>query len=1426
MKKSFFIILLVLSIIFPCVVILSGCSCNEQDKGTLTVFVNDKVVTQQNNTVEVEYDQQLDWDNLITVKLLFKDNSQKVLTYGQDGYSIEGLPQELVVNETSGYEFSVTYKDYSAVSLRLLVRKTNPTYIVPNSLVATYGQTLNDIILPQGFYFQDSLDTSVGNAGTNTFLLTYVPQDQQNYNTVRDIPVEILVNKIQLDMANVKWSYVSAFTYDGKEKSVELINLPNEVLATYENNVKIDADNYIATFSLIFDNDIYELINNNLQPLNWEIKKATNEILGSILIEDWTYGDLPNSPSGLNARFGQIEYVYSSTLDGEYSSFIPTNAGTYYIKGVVEEADNYYGVSSQAQSFNINKKQISAPILNNSKLLHTGENLTLTFNYDQEIFQLVGVLQGTEVAQYSFTLSIKDKQNYEWITGGSEDKVYNWEIVSTPFSKILLDGQEISSQELIQLEKVDYSSTMEFELYENYSITINGESVNSFNFSYSQANYEIIVKDNNQVIVFNKTILTNIDVNPVEKIIIGESTQLSYEEFLSNNVVKYGENVQVVIYSKFSDLYVDYANFNVTSDITIKVYRDEEVIFSVPLICDDSFITNIKIDNKSISLEELKEYKALELNSTISFDVNLEFNNLIDVKIKLNNGESSLITGSYNYTIRSLDTNLSIEFYDKKNMYPFDSLPFSSVLFESVNVNNKDLLLTKLTSYIGYDLAENEENFVISLDENIVNQYKLYYYTEKSSSKTYILQPTITLTKEQLGSFISISLEDGNSAPTVLYITFVKFNAINKIVFKDVSINNAENVNILVDENNEISRHGIYGFITDFTLEYKEGYEDCTFKIFNEQGKDVTSLLEQKSGIYTIKVYRDNEVITEYDIGFDYNHYYFFLEQQQLNSQERDYILLVTQENTLSKSSFEASNYLSNQSLTFNNKSTYSLVEGQNVLNAVYSVYINNVEYKYLFTMVVEYLPSFASEYVEDIKINIQNQYPIDFNDNLTYSSGSSSMVNLVNVTEQDIIITTKAGVSVLSKEIKLSTNYNYAYLEYKLSTSSGEKVFRAYIFTFDKVTDNVSVKIKFSDNDNSNTDITQQIQNNILNINAKFNCYINVDKDDYNQEVMFYKDGELYSTDSYLNVESNGTYVLKIISSSGKVIREITINITVDTTIFILTYKNYEFGLKNNEYGVPSGNVDVSYDMAEQKIIVKAYLPERDEQDTTSIVVDIQTIYADSLYLADGITKVTNLENLQLDIFTDQDGSVTGSAGKEYSQLRVITPEDQEGMDIDFYIIYDVEPEKIYPLDFIFDTNKDGLYNEEDFTCSLQFEMESSLDFGDFTMNPTEGLIINVTRQQLGIEEGENSVDFVVKWNKRYEDCSYQISLTDYGYETHQLPTIYAPTDENDNMVKLSLQFDNETNLGIFYFIESGTTQEELSQGRGFIPIVFILTD
>ena len=1425
MKKSFFIILLVLSIIFPCVVILSGCSCNEQDKGTLTVFVNDKVVTQQNNTVEVEYDQQLDWDNLITVKLLFKDNSQKVLTYGQDGYSIEGLPQELVVNETSGYEFSVTYKDYSAVSLRLLVRKTNPTYIVPNSLVATYGQTLNDIILPQGFYFQDSLDTSVGNAGTNTFLLTYVPQDQQNYNTVRDIPVEILVNKIQLDMANVKWSYVSAFTYDGKEKSVELINLPNEVLATYENNVKIDADNYIATFSLIFDNDIYELINNNLQPLNWEIKKATNEILGSILIEDWTYGDLPNSPSGLNARFGQIEYVYSSTLDGEYSSFIPTNAGTYYIKGVVEEADNYYGVSSQAQSFNINKKQISAPILNNSKLLHTGENLTLTFNYDQEIFQLVGDLQGTEVAQYSFTLSIKDKQNYEWITGGSEDKVYNWEIVSTPFSKILLDGQEISSQELNQLEKVDYNSTMEFELYENYSITINGESVNSFTFSYSQAGYEIIVKDNNQVIVFNKTILTNIDVNPIEKIIIGESMQLSYEEFLSNNVVKYGENVQVVIYSKFSDLYVDYANFNVTSDITIKVYRDAEVIFSVPLICDDSFITNIKIDNKSISLKELREYKALELNSTISFDINAEFNDLVDVRIKLNNGNSSPITGSYNYTIRSLDTNLSIEFYDKKNMYTFDSLSFSSVLFESVNVNNKDLLLTKLTSYIRYDLAENEENFVITIDENIVNQYKLYYYTEKSSSKTYILQPTITLTKEQLGSFISISVEDGNSAPTVLYITFVKFNAINKIMFEDVGINNIENVNILVDENNGISRHGINGFITDFTLEYKEGYEDCTFKIFNEQGKDVTSLLEQKSGIYTIKVYRDNEVITEYDIGFDYNHY-FFLEQQQLNSQERDYILLVTQENTLSKSSFETSNYLSNQSLTFNNKSTYSLVEGQNVLNAVYSVYINNVEYKYLFTMVVEYLPSFASEYVEDIKINIQNQYPIDFNDNLTYSFGSSSMVNLVNVTEQDIIITTKAGVSVLSKEIKLSTNYNYAYLEYKLSTSSGEKVFRAYILTFDKVTDNVSVKIKFSDNDNSNTDITQQIQNNILNINAKFNCYINVDKDDYNQEVMFYKDGELYSTDSYLNVESNGTYVLKIVSSSGKVIREITINITVDTTIFILTYKNYEFGLKNNEYGVPSGNVDVSYDMAEQKIIVKAYLPERDEQDTTSIVVDIQTIYADSLYLADGITKVTNLENLQLDIFTDQDGSVTGSAGKEYSQLRVITPEDQEGMDIDFYIIYDVEPEKIYPLDFIFDTNKDGLYNEEDFTCSLQFEMESSLDFGDFTINPTGGLVINVTRQQLGIEEGENSVDFVVKWNKRYEDCSYQISLTDYGYETQQLPTIYAPTDENDNMVKLSLQFDNETNLGIFYFIESGTTQEELSQGRGFMPIVFILTD
>lgn len=86
----------------------------------------------------------------------------------------------------------------------------------------------------------------------------------------------------------------------------------------------------------------------------FNISKADNELIVSL--NDWVYGEKANTPSA-TAKFGDIKnvvYTYSSKENGKYTTDIPTNAGTWYIKATLKGTDNYNDVTIIA-SFNISK---------------------------------------------------------------------------------------------------------------------------------------------------------------------------------------------------------------------------------------------------------------------------------------------------------------------------------------------------------------------------------------------------------------------------------------------------------------------------------------------------------------------------------------------------------------------------------------------------------------------------------------------------------------------------------------------------------------------------------------------------------------------------------------------------------------------------------------------------------------------------------------------------------------------------------------------------------------------------------------------------------------------------------------------------------------------------------------------------------------
>ncbi|MBO5909951.1 MAG: InlB B-repeat-containing protein, partial [Clostridia bacterium] len=108
------------------------------------------------------------------------------------------------------------------------------------------------------------------------------------------------------DMSNVKWNYTEAFSYDTTIHSVELINLPSGITATYTNNSSSEINTYTAHATLVYDDMEGNAFANNIEDLTWEIRKAQITItINDIYSTEHLSQDILNS-------------TYSCHIDNEY----------------------------------------------------------------------------------------------------------------------------------------------------------------------------------------------------------------------------------------------------------------------------------------------------------------------------------------------------------------------------------------------------------------------------------------------------------------------------------------------------------------------------------------------------------------------------------------------------------------------------------------------------------------------------------------------------------------------------------------------------------------------------------------------------------------------------------------------------------------------------------------------------------------------------------------------------------------------------------------------------------------------------------------------------------------------------------------------------------------------------------------------------
>ena len=93
------------------------------------------------------------------------------------------------ITDKANYEWKDGSND--DLTINWSITQATPDYTVPTGLTGVKEKTLNDIVLPDRFIWNDA--STVLTVGTHTYKATYTPEDTTNYKTITDIDIEVVV---------------------------------------------------------------------------------------------------------------------------------------------------------------------------------------------------------------------------------------------------------------------------------------------------------------------------------------------------------------------------------------------------------------------------------------------------------------------------------------------------------------------------------------------------------------------------------------------------------------------------------------------------------------------------------------------------------------------------------------------------------------------------------------------------------------------------------------------------------------------------------------------------------------------------------------------------------------------------------------------------------------------------------------------------------------------------------------------------------------------------------------------------------------------------------------------------------------------------------------------------------------------------------
>ena len=209
-------------------------------------------------------------------------------------------------------------------------------------------------------------------------------------------------------------------TYDGTEKTIAVSNLPDGASVVYDKaNTYTNAGEYTVTATIIQEN------HEDLQlTATLKINKAAYDMSGVVFADKAvTYNGESHSITATNLPNG---------VTVEYTGNHQTNADEYTITATFTgDSANYEPIADKTATLTINKASVSKPAQDSTSFVYNGNEQTYQLA-ENSLYTISGNKQ-TNAGNHTVTVSLKDKNNYQWSDETATDLSYSFDIAKATY---------------------------------------------------------------------------------------------------------------------------------------------------------------------------------------------------------------------------------------------------------------------------------------------------------------------------------------------------------------------------------------------------------------------------------------------------------------------------------------------------------------------------------------------------------------------------------------------------------------------------------------------------------------------------------------------------------------------------------------------------------------------------------------------------------------------------------------------------------------------------------------------------------------------------------------------------------------------------------------------------------------------------------